>query len=135
MLHANEVWQLYQHFRSIDHSGPGLVIHVYQTYLEITEEPILTLTRAYFVPRLISIHAWYEQSCTQCGLRYIGPPGNNLSICPACVEYFKHRCQSCGAVIENHPIGRRKTRCVQCQDQRINARKRAIQANHVNPQI
>ena len=136
MLHANVVWLLYQHFGSIDHSEPGLVIHVYQTYLQITEEPILTLTRAYFVPRLISIHAWYEHYCRHCGLRYIGPPSSkNLSICPACVEYFKHRCQSCGAVIENHPIGRRKTRCVQCQDQRIKAKKRAIQANHVNPQI
>ena len=135
MLHANEVWQLYQHFRSIDHSGPGLVINVYQTYLEITEEPILTLTRAYFVPRLISINAWYEQSCTRCGLRYIGPPGNDLSICPACVEYFKHRCQSCGAVIENRPLGRRKTRCKQCLEELRKTRKRVSQVNHVNPAI
>ena len=111
MLHANVVWQLYQHFGSIGYTRPGLVIQVYRTYLQITEAPILTLTRAYFVPRLISINAWYEQSCTHCGLRYIGPPGNNLSICPSCVEYFKHRCQRCGAVIENRPVGRRKTRC------------------------
>lgn len=135
MIHANVVWQLNQHFSSSDHTGPGLVIHVYQTYLQITDEPILTLTRAYFVPRLISINAWYEQSCTDCGLRYIGPPGNNLSICPACVEYFKHRCQSCGAVIENHPLGRRKNSCTQCLEQRKTARKRAKQASHVNPGI
>ena len=129
MLHANVVWQLYQHFGSSDHTRPGLVIHVYQTYLQITEEPILTLTRAYFVPRLISINAWYEQSCTHCGMRYIGPPGNNLSICPSCVEYFKHRCQSCGGIIENHPVGRRKTRCTQCHEQRKKSRKRATHVN------
>lgn len=136
MLHANVVWQLYQHFNSIDHTGPGLVIQVYQTYLQITQEPILTLTRAYFVPRLISIHAWYEQSCKHCGLRYIGPPSSkNLSICPACVEYFKHRCQSCGAVIENRPLGRRKTRCTPCLEQRRKSRNQALQVSHVNPAI
>jgi len=134
-LHANVVWQLYQHFGRIGDTGSSLVIHVYQTYLQITEEPILTLTRAYFVPRLISINAWYEQSCTHCGMRYIGPPGNNLSICPSCVEYFKHRCQSCGAVIENCLVGRRKICCKQCHDKRMKARKRAIQATHVNPGI
>ena len=135
MLHANVVWQLFQHFGSIDHTGPGLIIHVYQTYLQITQEPVLTLTRAYFVPRLISINAWFEQSCTYCRMRYIGPPGNDLSICPACVDYFKHRCQSCGAVIENSPVGRRKTRCTQCYEQRRKSRQRALQASHVTYEI
>ena len=135
MLHANVVWKLFRHFRGNGQSGPGLVIHVYQTYLQITEEPILTLTRAYFVPRLISINAWFKQSCAHCGIRYIGPLSNPLLICPACVEYFKHRCQHCGAVVESHQLGRRKISCTQCYEQRRKARKRAIQVTHVNPGI
>ncbi len=133
MLHANVVWKLFRHFRGNGQSGPGLVIHVYQTYLQITEAPILTLTRAYFVPRLISINAWYEHSCAHCGLQYIGPLGNYPSMCPACVEYFKHRCQSCGTEIQSRPLGRRKTHCQQCHEKRYRARKRARQASHVNP--
>ena len=135
MLHANVVWQLYQHFGALGHRESVLVIHVYQTYLQITEAPILTLARAYFVPRLISINAWFENSCTHCGLRYIGPLGNYPSICPACVEYFKHRCQSCGAEIESRRLGRRKTHCQRCHGKRYRARKKARQASHVNPEI
>ena len=135
MLHANVVWQLYQHFGTLGHSEAGLVIRVYQTYLQITEAPILTLTRAYFVPRLISINAWYEHACTQCDLQYIGPLDSYPSMCPACVEYFKHRCQSCGVEIESRTLGRRKTHCQRCHEKRYRARKRARQTRHVNPEI
>jgi hypothetical protein len=134
-LHANVVWRLYQHFGAHDHSDPGLIIHVYQTYLHITQEPILTLSRAYFVPRLITINAWYEHACSRCGLRYIGPPGNHPSTCPACVEYFRHRCQSCGGEIETCSLGRRKTRCSRCHEERNKTRNRARQTDHVYPGI
>ena len=135
MLHANVVWQLYQHFDGIEYTDPGRVIQVYQTYLQISEEPILSLTRAYFVPRLISINAWYKQFCTHCGLRYIGPPGSNRSICPACIDYFKYRCRGCGTVIESHSLGRRKTRCLQCREQRRKSRKPVKAASHVSTKI
>ena len=132
VLHANVVWQLFQHFRGVDDAGPRLVIHVYQTYLQITEDPVLSLTRAYFVPRLISINDWCEQSCSHCGLRYIGPPDEGPPICPACVEYFRHRCRSCGAVIEKHTRGRRKARCTQCDAEIRKIRKQVKAASHVS---
>jgi hypothetical protein len=132
MLHANVVWQLFQHFRGVVDTGAGLVIHVYQTYLQITEAPILSLTRAYFVPRLISISAWCEQSCSHCGLRYVGPIDEGLPICPACAEYFRYRCQSCGAMIERRSPGRRKLRCSRCEEQLRNARKRMKKLSHVS---
>jgi len=82
MLHANVVWHLYQHLEKIGRSKSSVLIHVYESYMEIMDAPILTLTRAFFVPRLITINAWYEQSCDHCGISYIGPLDNGRLVPP-----------------------------------------------------
>lgn len=114
LLHANVVWHLYRLLRQAENSAASVLIHVYEAYLEIVDAPILTLTRAFFVPRLVTINAWYEQTCDYCGMSYIGPLGNNDSVCPACAEYFNHRCRSCGTAIEYHRAGRHKVVCSEC---------------------
>ena len=124
MLHANVVWHLFQHLEKIGLSAASVLIHVYEVYLEIVDAPILTLTRAFFVPRLVTINAWYEQTCAHCGMSYIGPLDNDGSICPACAEYFNYRCRSCGTPIEYHPAGRRKLVCSCCYKKHKRSRKR-----------
>jgi len=124
MLHANVVWRLYQHLEKIGCSTSSVLIHVYEAYTEIMDAPLLTLTRAFFVPRLVAINAWYEQSCDHCGISYIGPLGNDGSTCPACAEYFKHRCRSCGNAVEYRPVGRWKAVCSGCYEQQKRRKKR-----------
>jgi len=124
MLHANVVWHLFQHMGKIEHSAAGVLIHVYEAYLEIVDAPMLSLTRAFFVPRLVTINAWYEQACDYCGMSYIGPLGNDGSICPACAEYFNYRCRGCGTSIAYHSAGRRKAICSGCYEKRKRSQKR-----------
>ncbi|MBT2988844.1 MAG: flagellar transcriptional regulator FlhC [Candidatus Thiodiazotropha sp. (ex Ctena orbiculata)] len=127
MLHANVVWRLYQHLEEIGHSAARVLIHVYETYTQIMGAPLLTLSRAFFVPRLVAINEWYEQTCDHCGIAYIGPLGNDGSTCPACAEYFRYRCRCCGAPLEYLSSGRWKGICCGCherpkQGKKINAR-------------
>lgn len=124
LLHANVVWRLFQHLEQIGTSTASVLIHVYEAYLEITDTPILTLTRAFFVPRLVTMNAWFEQTCDYCCMSYIGPQGYCGSTCPACIEYFNHRCRSCGTAIEYRPAGRRKAVCPKCFDNQKRSRKR-----------
>lgn len=124
LLHANVVWCLFQHLGQIGRGTASVLIHVYEAYLEITETPVLTLTRAFFVPRLVTMNAWYEQTCDHCCMSYIGPLGNCGSTCPACIEYFNHRCRRCGTAIEYHPAGRRKAACSECYENRKRSQKR-----------
>lgn len=124
MLHANFVWRLFQCLEQIERSAASVLIHVYEAYLEIMEAPILTLTRAFFVPRLVTINAWYEQTCDHCGMSYIGPLDTNGLICPACAEYFRHRCCSCGTALETHATGRRRALCSDCYEVQKRIQKR-----------
>ena len=124
MLHANLVWHLFQRLETTDRGAANILIHVYEAYLVIVDAPLLTLTRAFFVPRLVNINAWYEQTCDHCGMSYIGPLGNGGSICPGCTEYFNYRCRSCGAAIEYHTAGRRKAVCSACYTKQKQNRKR-----------
>jgi len=136
MLHANVVWRLYQHLENIGRSSSSVLIHVYVAYTEIMDVPLLTLTRVFFVPRLIAINAWYEQSCNHCSISYIGPLGNDGSTCPACTEYFKRRCRSCGTAIEYRPAGRWKAICTGCQEKQKQKKKRlTCGVDHGHPKV
>lgn len=136
MLHANVVWRLYQHLEKIGRSTSSVLVHVYETYSAIMDAPLLTLTRAFFVPRLITINAWYEQSCDHCCISYIGPLGNDGSTCPACAEYFKRRCRGCGTPIEYRPAGRWKAACTGCQEhQKLNKKRHTCGVVHGYPEI
>ncbi|MEW7984628.1 MAG: FlhC family transcriptional regulator [Candidatus Thiodiazotropha endolucinida] len=124
LLHANLVWRLFQHLENIQRTAAKVLIHVYEAYMGIVDTPLLNLTRAFFVPRLVRIKAWYEQTCDHCSMSYIGPPGNTGSTCPACTEYFNHRCRSCGAALEYRPMGRRKVVCSECHEHQRRKKKR-----------
>jgi len=116
MLHANVVWCLFRRLEKNGRSTTSVLIHVFETYLKIMNTPHLTLSRAFFVPRLVTMSTWYEQTCHHCGMSYISPLGNDAPTCPACIEYFNHRCRSCGAAIEYHTAGRRKATCSECYE-------------------
>ena len=124
MLHANVVWCLYQQLEKIGRSTSSVLIHVYEAYTEIMDAPLLTLTRAFFVPRLVTINTWYEQSCDHCGISYIGPLRNDGSTCPACAEYFNYRCRNCGMAIQFHSPGRQKSVCSGCYKKQRQRRRR-----------
>lgn len=124
MLHANVVWRLYQHLEKIGRSTSSVLIHVYEAYTEIMVAPFLTITRVFFVPRLVTINMWYEQSCDQCGISYIGPLRNDGSTCPACAEYFNYRCRNCGMAIQFHSPGRQKSVCSGCYKKQRQRRRR-----------
>lgn len=124
LLHANLVWRLFQHLEKIKRTAAKVLIHVYEAYVEIVDAPLLNLTRAFFVPCLVRIKAWYEQTCDHCGMSYIGPLENGGSICPACTEYFNHRCRSCGGALEYRPKGRRKAVCSDCYERQRRNKKR-----------
>jgi hypothetical protein len=126
MLHANVVWRLYQHLEQIECSAASVLIHVYEAYMEIMDAPFLTLTRAFFVPRLVTINTWYEQSCDHCGISYIGPLRNDGSTCPVCAEYFNYRCHNCGIAIQFHLPGRQKSVCSECYKKQRQRRRRLI---------
>lgn len=124
LLHANVVWRLFQHMGRMERTVANVLIHVYKAYVEIVDTPLLSLTRVSFVPRLVRINSWYEQTCEHCCMSYIGPLDKSGSICPACTEYFNHRCRSCGATIERRTTGRRKTLCSDCYEQRRRSKRR-----------
>ena len=124
LLHANVVWRLFQHLGHLGRSPACVLIHVYEAYLEIVDAPLLTVTRAFFVPRLVTINAWYQQNCDHCSMSYIGSLGNGGSICPGCTEYFNHRCRKCGTAIEYHRAGSQKAACSGCYNKQNRLRKR-----------
>ena len=124
LLQANVVWRLFQHLEKSGCSTASVLIHVYETYLQITTTPYLSITRVSFVPRLITMNAWYQQTCDYCSMLYVGPLGNNGATCPACTEYFNYRCRSCSTTIEYRPAGRRKAVCSGCYKKRKRNLKR-----------
>jgi flagellar transcriptional activator FlhC len=124
LLQANVVWRLFQHLEQSGRSTANVLIHVYQTYLQITTTPSLSITRAFFVLRLLTMNAWYQQTCGYCSMLYVGPPGNSESICPACTGYFNYHCRSCSTTIEYHPAGRRKMVCSGCYEKQKRSQKR-----------
>jgi len=123
-LHANVVWHLYKNLAKNRHSTASELISVYQAYKQIVGTPELTLTRVFFVPRLIAINAWYEQTCDHCTMSYIGALGNDGSTCPGCAEYFKRRCRNCEDAIEYRRVGRWKKFCTHCDTQQKRSKKR-----------
>ncbi len=117
MLDANLVWRLFHRMEHAEKSVAGVLIQVYEAYLEITDTPALSLTRAFFVPRLVTMRTWHQQTCDHCTMLFIAPLKGGGVTCPVCIEYFNHRCRRCGAAIEHRTAGRRKAACSRCYEQ------------------
>ena len=87
LLHTAVIWRLHCRLRIAGRSAARALIDVYEGYLAIVREPVLCLTRAAFVPRLVEIMAWAEIPCRECGLRYLQPGLARERICPGCRDY------------------------------------------------
>ncbi len=122
-LHANSIWLLFQHFTQSERSPASIMISVYEIYQQVTNIPILDLPRIYLVPRLMAMKIWHEQLCDYCNMSYVGRVDDHESTCPACTEYFHHRCRSCGAALKYYPLGRRKITCSTCQKTKKRSQK------------
>ena len=58
MLHAAQVWKLYQRFSPLDERPARRLIDVYEAYLFLVQEPQLDITHVAFVPDLIRSQLW-----------------------------------------------------------------------------
>ncbi len=94
-LHANLIWRLQQAITRTVRSDARVLIDVYEIYTQIVQQPILNITRAAFVPKLVSMNLWHERICQQCTLIYITAITNPLKICQACKLYYGHRGLRC----------------------------------------
>ncbi len=100
MLQASLIWRLHRRLsRSSSHPARTL-IQVFEAYLLLVPEPRLDLTRAEYVPRLVAMGTWQEQTCEYCGLSYPAPVENNGTACPGCRLYYRHRSPQYGTDLE-----------------------------------
>lgn len=129
MLDANLVWRLFHQLEHAEQSVATSLIQVYEAYLEISEEPALSLTRAFFVPRLVTMHLWHQQACDYCAMPFIAPLEHDGATCPACIEYFNHRCRGCGIAMKYRTAGRRKAVCSNCHGSQGKGRKPLVYGN------
>ena len=93
MLQATVVWRLFRHYNQTGRSTARILIDVYESYTHLVEEPLLDLTRAAFVPRLITMKLWHESHCKLCNEDYVTPLSDIEHLCPGCKLYKRsHRC-------------------------------------------
>jgi len=115
MLHATLVWHLSQRFARFDGTPAWRLINVYECYCWLVAQPLLDIGRVAFVPHLVSMQAWEEQTCTVCATRYLTPTGTQANTCWGCRLYHRHRCRLCGVALAARPKGRYRTVCSACQ--------------------
>jgi len=114
ILHTNIIWKLEQSTQHLEEDRAWHLICVYEAYLCVTPSPLLNITRACFVSRLLAIKAWRPAQCRQCAASYIGPVADVQHFCPACQLDHMHRCSGCGAALKQKGIGRRIRTCGHC---------------------
>jgi len=87
MLHAAVVWRCYRPFAATESRRARALISGYESYCAHVSEPLLCLTRASFVPRLVASGSWLERRCPECGVSYLKPRYEHRQLCPACRWY------------------------------------------------
>lgn len=117
MLHTTIAWRLYRRFSRIGYSGAQTLIYVFSLYTRLVREPLLDVTHAAFVPRLVDMALWEERLCEACRLTFLAPVDSHDQTCPACRLYHRHRCRGCHAPLQVRPTGRRRVRCEPCARQ------------------
>jgi hypothetical protein len=115
LLQAGVIWQLYRHFAQPGQRPARVLIDVYETYGQLIPEPLLTITRAAFVPSLVAMGLWYERACGLCHTPYATTSADSQVDCPGCRLYYRYRCRQCGGVLPLYRGGRRRERCAHCQ--------------------
>lgn len=114
LLQASLVWRLSQRLFLAEASPAGRLIAVYECYRWLVAEPLLDIARVAFVPHLVAMQDWQEQSCMACGTRYLLPAGSLGPLCWGCRLHRRHRCRQCGAPLAPHPRGRQREVCTAC---------------------
>ena len=116
LLHAALVWSL--HRRQPTGLDPGVHwIRVYESYCALVDRPLLDLTRAYTVPRLVQTGVWQPKTCSQCRSTFLQPPEALATHCPGCSEIQRYRCRQCGEPLPTQVTDRRRLYCVACGSQ------------------
>lgn len=115
MLHASTVWRLYQQLMHSGRSAARILIDVYSGYRSLVREPVLDMTHAAFVPRLLDMNIWEERPCEFCPGTHVTPIVSNDDECPGCRLYHRHRCRVCSGPINAHRKGRRRRSCDRCR--------------------
>lgn len=115
MLHATVVWRVHQRLSQTKRSEARLLIDVYRSYRCIVCKPLLDLTRAAFVPRLVDMATWEHRFCEHCDCAYVAPLVSQCTACPGCRLYHRYRCRHCHGPLHVKARGRRRRTCGQCQ--------------------
>ncbi|MBL3601265.1 MAG: hypothetical protein JMN25_15605 [gamma proteobacterium endosymbiont of Lamellibrachia anaximandri] len=100
MLQASLIWRLHRKLSRSGSHPARILIQVFEAYLLLVPEPRLDLTRAEYVPRLVAMGTWQEQTCEYCGLTYLAPVENIDTACPGCRLYYRHRSPLYGTGLE-----------------------------------
>ena len=114
MLHATLVWHVHQRLAPMRRGAARAVIDLFEAYSQLARKPLLDLTRAAFVPHLVSMGTWHERRCEFCGKNYLAPVESDASVCPGCRLYHRHRCLRCSSQLAPKPRGRRRATCSHC---------------------
>jgi len=118
MAQATLVWQLSRRFAQSSATPARRLIDVYECYLWLVAEPLLDIMRVAFVPNLVAVQEWEEQTCGHCQQVYVTPRGGLGNTCWSCRLYLRHRCRHCGAALTVRPTGRHRELCSACQRSR-----------------
>ena len=114
LLQAAVIWKLYQQLIRKECNTARVYIKVYEGYLAIVNEPLLSLTRASLVPQLVGMGVWQERRCQTCKTLYLAPVVSRGSTCPGCELYYRYRCRQCGSALEVIAKGRYPKTCPDC---------------------
>ena len=118
MLQAAMVWHLHRYFLRAGRNQAQVLIDVYESYAEIVGHPLLDMTHAAFVPRLVTMEQWHERICSCCGTVFLEPLVGRRWTCPGCRLFSKYRCIRCGARLIRQRNGRRRRFCDRCRMRR-----------------
>ncbi len=115
MLHATVVWQLHSRITRRRVSQAQALLDVYHTYVCLVDAPLLDITRAFFVLRLVTMDLLSERQCPECRKPFLAPADEQDGcFCPGCRIYFRFRCPRCKAPLNARILGRPRTVCDRC---------------------
>lgn len=104
MLHAAVVWRLHRRFIATEGRAARVLICCYETYLAHVSEPVLCLTRASFVPRLVTSGVWVERRCPECSVPYLKCRYDLPRVCPGCRWYARTRLRRKRTSVPKAPV-------------------------------
>jgi hypothetical protein len=115
MAQATLVWQLSRRLARAEATPAQRLIDVYETYRWLEAQPLLDIMRVAFVPHLVAVQEWQEQTCSQCAIQYLVPQDSVGNTCWGCRLYLRHRCRHCGTPLTVRATGRHREVCSACR--------------------